>query len=232
MPEKPPAGVVIVDVQKAFDDPAWGKRSNPGRKGTSRGFSQLGGPRTRRSSMFDIARQRRDPVWHFFNEGDPRVRVQAGSDAASRMSRSLTKGVNSAFIGTDLESGSRSGRHHGRDRSTNDRPTVGQPRRGCRATSMESQMHHRRDRVRPVKRARSSSTMTVMILLALASASSARQAGRFRQGTDTEQQAHHASDGSDVARSRAARLDWGNHGTDGALYVAQGGLGDPRVSIP
>ena len=100
MPEKPT--LVIVDVQKAFDDPAWGKRNNPGAEGNVARL--LAAWRAADAPIIHVRHRETetDPEWHFFNEGDPgfEFKPEAMPLADEPV---VTKGVNSAFIGTDLE---------------------------------------------------------------------------------------------------------------------------------
>jgi nicotinamidase-related amidase len=98
MPEKPT--LVIVDVQKAFDDPAWGKRNNPGAEGNVARL--LAAWRAADAPIIHVRHRETDPDWHFFNEGDPgfEFKKEAMPLADEPV---VTKGVNSAFIGTDLE---------------------------------------------------------------------------------------------------------------------------------
>ena len=100
MLEKPT--LVIVDVQKAFDDPAWGKRNNPGAEGNVARL--LAAWRAANAPVIHVRHRETetDPVWHFFNEGDPgfEFKPEAMPLADEPV---VTKGVNSAFIGTDLE---------------------------------------------------------------------------------------------------------------------------------
>ena len=98
MPEKPT--LVIVDVQKAFDDPVWGKRNNPGAEGNVARL--LAAWRAADAPIIHVRHRETDPEWHFFNEGDPgfEFKPEAMPLADEPV---VTKGVNSAFIGTDLE---------------------------------------------------------------------------------------------------------------------------------
>jgi nicotinamidase-related amidase len=67
MPEKPT--LVIVDVQKAFDDPAWGNRNNPGAEGKVARL--LAAWRAADAPVIHVRHRETDPEWHFFNERDP-----------------------------------------------------------------------------------------------------------------------------------------------------------------
>ena len=100
MPEKPT--LVVVDVQKAFDDPAWGKRNNPGAEGNVARL--LAAWRAADAPIIHVRHREPDPdpEWHFFHEGDPgfEFKPEAMPLADEPV---VTKGVNSAFIGTDLE---------------------------------------------------------------------------------------------------------------------------------
>jgi nicotinamidase-related amidase len=98
MPEKPT--LVIVDVQKAFDDPAWGKRNNPGAEGNVARL--LAAWRAADAPIIHVRHRETNPELHFFNEEDPGFEFkQEAMPLADEPV--VTKGVNSAFIGTDLE---------------------------------------------------------------------------------------------------------------------------------
>jgi nicotinamidase-related amidase len=100
MPGKPT--LVVVDVQKAFDDPFWGKRNNPGAEGNVARL--LAAWRAADAPIIHVRHRVTDPdpTWHFFNEGDPgfEFKPEAMPLADEPV---VTKEVNSAFIGTDLE---------------------------------------------------------------------------------------------------------------------------------
>ena len=98
MPEKPT--LVVVDVQKVWDDPVWGNRNNPG---AERNVARLlAAWRAADAPVIHVRHRETDPEWHWFNEGDPgfEFKPEAMPLADEPV---LTKGVNSAFIGTDLE---------------------------------------------------------------------------------------------------------------------------------
>lgn len=98
MPEPPT--LVIVDMQRAFDDPVWGPRNNPGAEGNVARL--LAAWRAMDAPVIHVRHRETDPEWHFFNEGDPGFEFK--SEAMPLADEPvLTKGVNSAFIGTDLE---------------------------------------------------------------------------------------------------------------------------------
>jgi len=98
VPEKPT--LVIVDMQRAFDDPVWGNRNNPGAEGNVARL--LAAWRAADAPVIHVRHRETDPEWHLFNEGDPgfAFKPEAMPLADEPV---LTKGVNSAFIGTDLE---------------------------------------------------------------------------------------------------------------------------------
>ena len=98
MPEKPT--LVVVDVQKGWDDPVWGNRNNPGAEGNVARL--LAAWRAADAPVIHVRHRETDPEWHWFNEGDPgfEFKPEAMPLADEPV---LTKGVNSAFIGTDLE---------------------------------------------------------------------------------------------------------------------------------
>ncbi len=98
MPEKPT--LVIVDVQMAFDDPVWGKRNNPGAEENVARL--LVAWRAADAPVIHVRHRDTDPEWHFFNEDDPgfEFKPEAMPLADEPV---VTKEVNSAFIGTNLE---------------------------------------------------------------------------------------------------------------------------------
>jgi nicotinamidase-related amidase len=59
---------VIVDVQKEFDDPAWGKRNNPGAEGNVARL--LAARRAPDAQIIHVRHRETDPERHFFKEGD------------------------------------------------------------------------------------------------------------------------------------------------------------------
>lgn len=96
--------LLVIDVQRAFENPAWGERNNPGAE------LQI-------QQLLRAWRERGNPIIHIhhvnpqhgslFNPGSPGVEVKP--EAAPLPGEPvLTKQVNSAFIGTDLEARLRS----------------------------------------------------------------------------------------------------------------------------
>ena len=92
--------LLVIDVQCAFDDPAWGARNNPQAE-------------VNIAALLAAWRASDRPIVHIHHRNDqPGLRFstgQAGFDAkpeATPLDRELVihKTVNSAFIGTDLES--------------------------------------------------------------------------------------------------------------------------------
>ena len=91
--------LVVVDVQKAFDDPAWGTRNNPDAEANVARL--LAAWRAAKASVIHVRHRDAGPEWHFF-EGDPGFEFKPDAMPVGD-EPVLTKGVNSAFIGTDLE---------------------------------------------------------------------------------------------------------------------------------
>jgi nicotinamidase-related amidase len=100
MPERPT--LVIVDVQRAFDEPFWGKRNNPGAEGNVARL--LAAWRAADAPIIHVRHREPDPdpEWHFFHDGDPGFEFKPEAMPLAH-EPVVTKGVNSAFIGTDLE---------------------------------------------------------------------------------------------------------------------------------
>ncbi|MFC7229302.1 cysteine hydrolase [Salinirubellus salinus] len=94
------AALVLVDIQRGFDDPAWGERNNPEAE-------------ARAAAVLAAFREADRPVFHVHHhsteEGSPlRPDTDHGTEpkpeCAPREGEAvLTKRVNSAFVGTDLE---------------------------------------------------------------------------------------------------------------------------------
>lgn len=89
--------LIVVDVQRAFDDPAWGKRNNPDAEANVarllRGWREAGQP------VIHVRHHSRSETGTFRGAGiDPKP--EAVETAGEPV---IEKDVNSAFIGTDLE---------------------------------------------------------------------------------------------------------------------------------
>lgn len=89
--------LVVIDVQVAFDDPAWGERNNPDAE--SRIAELIAGWREADAPRFHVRHRSADPAGRFRDGGfefKPEARPVEGEPV-------ITKSVNSALIGTDLE---------------------------------------------------------------------------------------------------------------------------------
>ncbi len=100
----PDAALVPIDVQQAFDDPRWGQRNNPGAE--ARGADLLRAWRASGRPVVHVRHVNPRPGSLFNPDGPgvppkPEARPEAGEPV-------ITKDVNSAFIGTDLEARLRS----------------------------------------------------------------------------------------------------------------------------
>lgn len=96
----PKTALLVIDVQMGFDDPAWGARNNPGAEANV-------------AELIAVWRAAGAPVIHVHhNSPDPDGRLRAGAPGAATKPEAqplageaiYRKTVNSAFIGTSLES--------------------------------------------------------------------------------------------------------------------------------
>lgn len=92
--------LLLVDVQNAWKDPVWGERNNPGAEANVAVL--LAAWRAAGAPIIHVRHMETDPEWHLFNEGDPGFEFQAEAMPIEG-EPVLTKSVNSALIGTDLE---------------------------------------------------------------------------------------------------------------------------------
>lgn len=92
-------GLLVVDMQAGFDDPAWGPRNNPDME--SRVASLIAAWRWVSAPVIHVHHDSAAPSGHL-RRGTPgnAVKPQARPDGSERLFR---KSVNSAFIGTGLE---------------------------------------------------------------------------------------------------------------------------------
>jgi nicotinamidase-related amidase len=99
------ATLIVIDVQLEFDNPAWGERNNPGAEAKD-------------AEALSAWRERGAPIIHVRHESPPDEGVfLAGSPGVEFKPEAVplpgepvvTKHVNSAFIGTDLEDRLRAG---------------------------------------------------------------------------------------------------------------------------
>ncbi len=91
--------LLLIDIQRGFDDPAWGTRNNPQAE-------------RRAADLLGIWRQHGWPVWHVQHLSlDPQSTLRPGQDGARFKAEVepradepiVQKHVNSAFIHTDLD---------------------------------------------------------------------------------------------------------------------------------
>jgi nicotinamidase-related amidase len=94
-----PPTLIVIDVQRAFDDPAWGERNNP--QAEARIAEAIAGWRERGAPIIHVRHRSVDPEGTFV-PGTPafEFKPEAAPDEGEPV---ITKDVNSAFIGTDLE---------------------------------------------------------------------------------------------------------------------------------
>jgi nicotinamidase-related amidase len=91
--------LVVIDVQRAFDDPAWGARNNP--QAEARVADALAGWRAARLPIVHVRHASADPEGLFV----PGTSAFEFKPEAQPLPNEpvITKHVNSSFIGTDLE---------------------------------------------------------------------------------------------------------------------------------
>ena len=91
--------LIIIDVQNGFDDPSWGRRNNPGAEAVIGRL--LGAWREAGRPIFHVQHLSRNPASPL-RPGQPGVEIK---DIVKPLAGEavITKHVNSAFIGTDLD---------------------------------------------------------------------------------------------------------------------------------
>lgn len=94
-----PPTLIVIDVQRAFDDAAWGERNNPDAE--ARIAEAIAGWRAAGAPIIHVRHRSADPEGSFIPgtpafEFKPEAQPREGEPV-------ITKDVNSAFIGTDLE---------------------------------------------------------------------------------------------------------------------------------
>jgi nicotinamidase-related amidase len=94
-----PPTLIVIDVQRAFDDPGWGERNNPGAEG--RVAEAIAGWRERGAPLIHVRHQSAEPGGTFV-PGTPAFEFKPEAQPLDG-EPVITKTVNSAFIGTDLE---------------------------------------------------------------------------------------------------------------------------------
>jgi nicotinamidase-related amidase len=94
-----PPALIVIDVQRAFDDPAWGERNNP--HAEARIAEAIAGWRERGAPVIHVRHRSADPEGAFI-PGTPAFEFKPEA-APGDGEPVITKDVNSAFIGTDLE---------------------------------------------------------------------------------------------------------------------------------
>lgn len=98
-PFSPATGLLVIDVQEAFENPGWGQRNNPDAE--SRIADIIGAWRRHGRPIFHAQHVNPAPGSQF-NPGSPGVAIKAEARPAPGEPL-FVKSVNSAFIGTDLE---------------------------------------------------------------------------------------------------------------------------------
>jgi len=101
------AALLVVDVQKAIDHPSWGQRNNPGAE--SKIAALLAAWRASGRPVYHIRHDSTEPESHY-RPGQPGHQFKSEALPAAG-EPVIGKRVNSAFIGTDLESRLRSSGH-------------------------------------------------------------------------------------------------------------------------
>ena len=101
----PAPALIVIDVQRAFENPAWGPRNNP--QAEQRVAEAIAGWRERGAPLIHVRHASKAPDGLFVPgtpafEFKPEAQPLAGEPV-------ITKHVNSAFIGTDLEQRLRDG---------------------------------------------------------------------------------------------------------------------------
>src|SRR4051812_12698063 len=91
--------LIVIDVQRAFEDPGWGARNNP--EAEARIAEAIAGWRRSGAPVIHVRHSSAEPGGEFVPgtpgfEFKPEAQPQDGEPV-------ITKDVNSAFIGTDLE---------------------------------------------------------------------------------------------------------------------------------
>ena len=95
----PSTALIVIDVQQGFDEPHWGTRNNPGAEDNIAAL--LAAWRAAKRPIFHVKHNSRSPKspLHPSKAGNAFKEAAAPRDGEP----ALSKDVNSAFIGTDLE---------------------------------------------------------------------------------------------------------------------------------
>lgn len=105
-PSLPSTALVVVDVQQAFDDPAWGVRNNHAAEGNIADL--LAFWRRNSGPIVHVRHVNEAPTGRFYQDSAGFLPKPEAQELEGELV--VTKTVNSAFIGTDLERHLREGR--------------------------------------------------------------------------------------------------------------------------